>query len=67
MLSSLPFLARILDGSGFDKYKPERGQTWLAERGIGRNNKMREVLGMALEAAALNPEIPRFNPGVLQT
>jgi 3-methylcrotonyl-CoA carboxylase beta subunit len=29
--------------------------------------KTREVLRMALEAAALNPEIPRFHPGVLQT
>ncbi len=27
----------------------------------------REVLIAALEACALNPEIPRFNPGVLQT
>jgi 3-methylcrotonyl-CoA carboxylase beta subunit len=29
--------------------------------------KTREVLMMALEAAALNPEVARFNPGVLQT
>jgi 3-methylcrotonyl-CoA carboxylase beta subunit len=29
--------------------------------------KTREVLTMALEAAALNPEVARFNPGVLQT
>ncbi len=29
--------------------------------------KTREVLAMALEAAALNPEVPRFNPGILQT
>jgi acetyl-CoA carboxylase carboxyltransferase component len=29
--------------------------------------KTREVLMMALEACALNPEVGRFNPGVLQT
>jgi 3-methylcrotonyl-CoA carboxylase beta subunit len=29
--------------------------------------KTREVLMTALEACALNPEVPRFNPGVLQT
>jgi 3-methylcrotonyl-CoA carboxylase beta subunit len=29
--------------------------------------KTREVLVAALEACALNPEVPRFNPGVLQT
>lgn len=29
--------------------------------------KTREALRMALEAAALNPEVPRFHPGVLQT
>jgi 3-methylcrotonyl-CoA carboxylase beta subunit len=29
--------------------------------------KTREVLMMALEAASLNPEVARFNPGVLQT
>ena len=29
--------------------------------------KTREVLITALEACALNPEVPRFNPGVLQT
>jgi acetyl-CoA carboxylase carboxyltransferase component len=29
--------------------------------------KTREVLMIALEACALNPDIPRFNPGVLQT
>jgi 3-methylcrotonyl-CoA carboxylase beta subunit len=29
--------------------------------------KTREVLLAALEACALNPEVPRFNPGVLQT
>jgi 3-methylcrotonyl-CoA carboxylase beta subunit len=29
--------------------------------------KMREVLMTALEAASLNPEVARFNPGVLQT
>jgi 3-methylcrotonyl-CoA carboxylase beta subunit len=27
----------------------------------------REALMLALEAAALNPEVPRFNPGLLQT
>jgi len=27
----------------------------------------REAVLMALEAAALNPEVPKFNPGVLQT
>jgi 3-methylcrotonyl-CoA carboxylase beta subunit len=29
--------------------------------------KTREALMTALEAAALNPEVPKFNPGVLQT
>ena len=29
--------------------------------------KTRDVLIAALEACALNPEVPRFNPGVLQT
>jgi 3-methylcrotonyl-CoA carboxylase beta subunit len=29
--------------------------------------KTREVLMTSLEAASLNPEVPRFNPGVLQT
>jgi acetyl-CoA carboxylase carboxyltransferase component len=29
--------------------------------------KTREVLMTALEACALNPEVGRFNPGVLQT
>jgi 3-methylcrotonyl-CoA carboxylase beta subunit len=29
--------------------------------------KTRDVLMMALEACALNPDVPRFNPGVLQT
>jgi acetyl-CoA carboxylase carboxyltransferase component len=29
--------------------------------------KTREVLIAALEACALNPDVPRFNPGVLQT
>jgi acetyl-CoA carboxylase carboxyltransferase component len=29
--------------------------------------KTREVLVTALEAAALNPDVPKFNPGVLQT
>jgi 3-methylcrotonyl-CoA carboxylase beta subunit len=29
--------------------------------------KTREVLMTALEAAALNPDVPKFNPGVLQT
>ncbi len=29
--------------------------------------KTRDVLRMALEAVALNPDVPRFNPGVLQT
>jgi acetyl-CoA carboxylase carboxyltransferase component len=27
----------------------------------------RDALLMALEAASLNPEVPRFNPGILQT
>jgi acetyl-CoA carboxylase carboxyltransferase component len=27
----------------------------------------REALLTALEAVALNPEVPRFNPGILQT
>jgi 3-methylcrotonyl-CoA carboxylase beta subunit len=29
--------------------------------------RTRDVLIAALEACALNPDIPRFNPGVLQT
>ncbi|MHB1795236.1 MAG: acyl-CoA carboxylase subunit beta [Acidobacteriaceae bacterium] len=29
--------------------------------------KTRDVLRMALEAAALNPDIPQYNPGILQT
>jgi acetyl-CoA carboxylase carboxyltransferase component len=29
--------------------------------------RTREMLIAALEACALNPDIPRFNPGVLQT
>ncbi len=29
--------------------------------------KTRDVLQMALECAALNPDVPRFNPGILQT
>jgi acetyl-CoA carboxylase carboxyltransferase component len=29
--------------------------------------KTRQVLMTALEAAALNPEVAKFNPGVLQT
>jgi acetyl-CoA carboxylase carboxyltransferase component len=29
--------------------------------------RTRDVLIQALEACALNPDIPRFNPGVLQT
>jgi 3-methylcrotonyl-CoA carboxylase beta subunit len=29
--------------------------------------KTRDVLATALEACALNPDVPRFNPGVLQT
>jgi hypothetical protein len=29
--------------------------------------KTRDFLRMALEAAALNPDVPRFNPGILQT
>ena len=29
--------------------------------------KTREVLMTALEACALNPEVARFNPGVIQT
>jgi acetyl-CoA carboxylase carboxyltransferase component len=29
--------------------------------------KTREALLLALEAASLNPELPRFNPGILQT
>src|SRR3984957_9566053 len=29
--------------------------------------KKREVLMVALEAASLNPDVPKFNPGVLQT
>lgn len=29
--------------------------------------KTREVLMLALEACALNPDVPHFNPGVLQT
>jgi 3-methylcrotonyl-CoA carboxylase beta subunit len=29
--------------------------------------KTREALMIALDACALNPDVPRFNPGVLQT
>ncbi|MHB1672635.1 MAG: acyl-CoA carboxylase subunit beta [Acidobacteriaceae bacterium] len=29
--------------------------------------KTRDVLRMALEAAALNPDVPQYNPGILQT
>jgi acetyl-CoA carboxylase carboxyltransferase component len=29
--------------------------------------KTREALWLALEAASLNPDLPRFNPGILQT
>jgi len=29
--------------------------------------KTREALMLALEAAALNPDVPKFNPGILQT
>ncbi len=29
--------------------------------------KTRQVLIAALDACALNPEVPRYNPGVLQT
>jgi acetyl-CoA carboxylase carboxyltransferase component len=29
--------------------------------------KTREALLLALEAAALNPEVPKFHPGILQT
>src|SRR6185312_114522 len=29
--------------------------------------KTREVLIAALEACAMNPEVPRYNPGILQT
>ena len=29
--------------------------------------RTREVLIAALEACALNPEVPRYNPGILQT
>jgi 3-methylcrotonyl-CoA carboxylase beta subunit len=29
--------------------------------------KTREALLLALEAAALNPDVPKFNPGILQT
>jgi acetyl-CoA carboxylase carboxyltransferase component len=29
--------------------------------------RTRDVLIAALEACAMNPEVPRFNPGVLQT
>ena len=35
--------------------------------GIIDPRKTRDVLRMALEAAALNPEVARFHPGVLQT
>jgi hypothetical protein len=40
-----------------------------AGQGLPKNMpvKTREVLMVALEAASLNPEVPRFNPGVLQT
>ena len=35
--------------------------------GVIDPRRTREVLMLALEAAALNPEVARFNPGVLQT
>ena len=35
--------------------------------GIVDPAKTRDVLMMALEAAALNPDVPRFHPGILQT
>ena len=35
--------------------------------GVIDPRQTREVLMLALEAAALNPEVARFNPGVLQT
>jgi acetyl-CoA carboxylase carboxyltransferase component len=38
---------------------------WLD--GIIDPAKTREVLMTALEACALNPEVAKFNPGVLQT
>ncbi|MEL6592321.1 MAG: carboxyl transferase domain-containing protein, partial [Bacteroidota bacterium] len=29
--------------------------------------KTREIISMGIEMANLNPDVPRFNPGVLQT
>jgi acetyl-CoA carboxylase carboxyltransferase component len=29
--------------------------------------RTREILLLALEACALNPDVPKFNPGVIQT
>jgi acetyl-CoA carboxylase carboxyltransferase component len=46
---------------------PRYGAARLWIDGIIDPVKTREVLMTALEAASLNPEVARFNPGVLQT
>ena len=46
---------------------PRYGAARLWIDGIIDPAKTREVLRMALEACALNPEVAKFNPGVLQT
>lgn len=46
---------------------PRYGAARLWVDAIIDPRETREVLLWALEACALNPEVPRFNPGVLQT
>jgi acetyl-CoA carboxylase carboxyltransferase component len=46
---------------------PRYGAARMWLDGIIDPVKMREVLMTALEACALNPEVAKFNPGVLQT
>ena len=46
---------------------PRYGAARLWIDGIIDPVETREVLMTALEAAALNPDVPKFNPGVLQT
>ena len=47
--------------------REEFGLTRTEIRNIIDPAKTREVLIAALEACALNPDVPHFNPGVLQT
>jgi acetyl-CoA carboxylase carboxyltransferase component len=70
---------KVLDEAGkkaiFDEIKatydsqadPRYGAARMWLDGIIDPAKTREVLMTALEACALNPEVPKFNPGVLQT